>query len=53
MEEGYWLKNGLDDELSNVTTVDPRMSTDNTVIRRADDYVTIMTRSTREREDGR
>ena len=36
-----------------MTTIDPKISTDHTVMRRAIDYVTIMTKSTREREDGR
>ena len=39
--------------LSYVTTVDSKMSTDDTVIRIAIDYITIMTRSTRDFEDGR
>ena len=39
--------------LSYVMTVDPKMPTDDTVIRIAIDYITIMTRSTREIEDGR
>ena len=36
-----------------MTAVDPKMSTDHTVMGRAIDYVTIMTRSTRECENGR
>ena len=45
------------DRLSHVTTVDPKMSTDDTVIGIAIDYITeiplIMTRRTREYKDGR